>query len=96
VQAAKARARELLRRQQPFAWNATNITRALRRQLVDLFSAYGARVCIGYVEVPYAELPTRNRHRPAAVPEKVLQRLLRRLDVPDPTEAQRVEWVYQV
>jgi type I restriction enzyme S subunit len=48
VQAAKARARELLRRQQPFAWNATNITRSLRRQLVDLFTDYGAgrhRLC---------------------------------------------------
>jgi putative nucleotidyltransferase with HDIG domain len=98
VQAAKARARELLRRQQPFAWNATTITRSLRRQLVDLFTDYGARVHIVYVEAPYAELPARNRRRPAAaaVPEKVLQRLLRRLDVPDPTEAQRVDWVYQV
>jgi hypothetical protein len=28
-----------------------------------------------------------------AVPEKIIQRLLRRLDVPDPTEAHAVVWV---
>src|SRR5690242_580781 len=32
AQAAKARARELLRRREPFIWNATNVTRALRGQ----------------------------------------------------------------
>lgn len=93
VQAARERARELLRQQQPFAWNATNITRSLRRQLVDLFLRYGARVRIVYVEAPYAKLLARNRRRAAAVPEKVIHRLLRRLDVPDPTEAHAVMWM---
>jgi putative nucleotidyltransferase with HDIG domain len=97
VQAARERARELLRQRQPFAWNATNITRSLRRQLVDLFLSYGARVRIVYVEAPYADLLTRNRRRAdaAAVPEKIIQRLLRRLDVPDATEAHAVGWVVE-
>jgi predicted kinase len=97
VQAARERARELLRQRQPFAWNATNITRSLRRQLVDLFLSYGARVRIVYVEAPYTDLLARNRHRAAAaaVPEKVIARLLRRLDVPDATEAHAVGWVVE-
>lgn len=37
VLAAKRRARELLQQRQPFVWNATNITRLLRRELIDFF-----------------------------------------------------------
>lgn len=94
VQAAKQRARALLRQRQPFVWNATNSTLSLRRQLIDLFTSYGARIRLVYLDVPYAELLQRNRRRAAQVPAAVVQRLLRRLDVPDLTEAQRVEWVY--
>lgn len=95
VQAAKACARAYLRQRHPFTWNATTITASLRRQLIDLFVAYGARVRLIYVEAPYADLLARNRHRAAAVPEPVIHRLLRRLDVPDLTEAHRVVWVVE-
>lgn len=93
MQTAKARARELLRRRQSFAWNATNISRRLRRPLIDLCLSYGARVRIVYLEVPYTELLARNRRRAAAVPPPVIERLLRRLEPPDPTEAHTVEFV---
>src|SRR5262249_5219057 len=46
VMTAKARARDYLRRRQSFIWNATNVIRARRSQLIDLFTAYHARVCI--------------------------------------------------
>ena len=46
---AKSRARELLRRQQSFIWNATNITRALRtaahRSLRRLSRPHPYRLC---------------------------------------------------
>lgn len=93
AQAAKARARELLRRHEPFIWNATNVTRAMRGQLIDLFAAYGARVRIVYVEAPHAELLRGNERREASVPGPVIAKLARKLEMPDRTEAQAVERV---
>jgi predicted kinase len=93
VREAKQRARELLRQHQSFAWNATNVTRALRGQLVDLFAAYKARVRIVYLDVPYATLLERNRSRSAPLPAVAIERLARKLEVPDLTEAHAVEWI---
>jgi len=92
VQQAKEEARVLLRQKMPFVWNATNITRQLRTQLVSLFTAYGAEVNIVYLEVPYQQWKQQNRNRQHAVPETVLQRMLTKLEVPQPDEAQRVEY----
>jgi putative nucleotidyltransferase with HDIG domain len=93
VAAAKEEARVLMRAQRSFVWNATNTTHMMRRKLVDFFVAYGARVRIVYVETTFAELLRRNRARARPVPEAVLRRLAARLDVPDVTEADQVEWV---
>lgn len=93
IQTAKERARELMRRQQSFIWNATNITRALRGPLIDFFVAYGARVRLVYIDASFPVLLERNRARAEHVPEAVLSRLLDKLEVPDPTEAHVVEWV---
>lgn len=43
VQQAKEEARVFLRQKKPFIWNATNITRQLRSQLISLFTVYGLR-----------------------------------------------------
>ena len=43
VQMAKEEARTYLRKGQDFVWNATNITRQMRAQLIDLFVDYGAK-----------------------------------------------------
>jgi len=44
--AAKEKAREHLRKGQGFVWNATNVSRELRQQLIALFANYKARVRI--------------------------------------------------
>jgi predicted kinase len=94
VLAAKRRARELLQHGQPFVWNATNITRLLRRQLIDFFADYGARVRIVYVEAPLDVILRRNRARPDPVPEKVIARMLEKFELPDLTEAHYVDYVW--
>jgi len=94
VQEAKSRARELLRRRQSFAWNATNIARSLRTQLISLFAAYHARVAIVYLDAQRDILLARNSSRPQPVPEAVIDRMAQRLEIPDPTEAHTVECVY--
>src|SRR5690606_3025463 len=88
--AAWARARELLRRRQPFAWNATNLTRRLRDPLVKLFLGYGARVRIVYREAPLAQVLQRNRQRRSPVPEAVIRRMAARAELPDLTEVHRL------
>jgi putative nucleotidyltransferase with HDIG domain len=96
IQEARDRARDYLRRRVPFAWNATNTTRAMRDQLIGLFRDYRARVRIVFVDVPPAVLMERNSRRAKQVPTAVIERLLSRLDMPDLTEAHEVEWVSRV
>ena len=90
---AREQAKELLRGHQPFVWNATNITRDMRGQIVNLFETYGARVRIVYLETDWKTLHERNLNREAQVPPSVIDRMLSRLSPPLPTEAHSVEWL---
>lgn len=90
VQAAKEKAREYLRRQQRFVWNATNTTRQMRAQLISLFLQYKAAVKIIYVEAPYKQLLAQNKSREAVVPANIMDKLARKLEVPARWEAHEV------
>ena len=92
VSRAREAAREHLRKRRPFVWNATSISRQMRDLSVNLFAAYNARVRIVYVEAPEGRLCAQNRGRADAVPAEVIRKLLARWEVPDLTEAHRVEW----
>ena len=50
--------------------NATNLSREIRGPLVDLFTAYGARTRIVYVEAPCDRLFAQNRERVRQVPDE--------------------------
>jgi len=95
VRAAKEQARVHLRARRPFAWNATNLTRRLRDPLIDLFLGYGAWVRIVYLDAPLDSILQRNRERESPVPAAVVQRLAGLFELPDLTEAHRVEAVIQ-
>jgi predicted kinase len=84
---------ELLRRRQPFAWNATNVTRQVRAPLIELFASYRARVRVVYVDAPFDSVIARNQQRENAVPARVIERLASKLEAPDLTEAHIVEWI---
>ncbi|MBI2690011.1 MAG: AAA family ATPase [Acidobacteria bacterium] len=90
VQAAKERAREYLRKRQRFVWNATNLSRTLRSPVIQLMADYNARVRLVYVEAPADALHRQNRSRERVVPEVIMERLLSKWDVPDPSEAHEV------
>lgn len=92
IQAAKELARTHLRKRSGFVWNATNTTRQMRTQLIELFTTYKAAVKIIYVEVPYANLFSQNRNREEVVPAIVLERLIDKLEVPALWEAHEVEF----
>ncbi|MBD1227133.1 AAA family ATPase [Xenorhabdus griffiniae] len=90
VQQAKQQAKDKLRSRQDFIWNATNLTRQMRQQLINLFVSYGARVRLVYIEQDYQRWRRQNRDRQYAVPDKVMDRMLGKLEVPTPEEAHEV------
>ena len=95
VNRARELAREYLRQRKSFVWNATNLSRQLRRGVVSLFAGYQARITIKYLEVPESVLFPRNRQRPAPVPEAVLERMIDRWETPDCTEAHEIEAIIE-
>ena len=92
VQLAKEKAREYLRAKKDFVWNATNITRQMRDQLIRLFVTYKAFVRIVYIEAAYQKLHHQNNSRTAVLPRQVIERLIDKLEVPLLEEAHEVRY----
>jgi predicted kinase len=93
IAAAREQARDHLRSGTPFAWNATNVSRSLRSQLLDLLRSYRARTHVVYCEPSPDEQDRRNRARRDPVPRAAIARMIERWTVPDPTEAHEVTYV---
>lgn len=93
VQLAQERAKEHLRAGTDFIWNATNLTRRLRSKVLDLCYRYGAHTHIVHVETDPTSWRARNRRRSSPVPASVLGRMLAQWQVPDRTEAHRVDYI---
>jgi predicted kinase len=93
VQAAREACRQHLRARRGFAFNATNTVRATRKRWVDLFTDYGARVEVVYIEPPLPTLLERNRRRTKPVPAGVVERLIAKLEPPGWDEAHGLEMV---
>ena len=91
--AAHEEARAHLRAGRSLVWNATNVSRRQREACTGLAARYRARVEIVSVEAPPHVIGARNRARRAPVPDAVVDRLVRRWETPDPTEAHRVDWL---
>jgi len=91
--AAHEQAREHLRAGRSFVWNATNVSRAQRDLCTGLAARYRGRIEIVALEAPPEVVRERNRRRDAPVPDAVIDRLVRRWETPDPTEAHRDDWV---
>jgi predicted kinase len=90
LQRTKEYARELMRRQRSFVWNATNVTRRTRDELIDLFTVYKGKVTLVYLDTPVQRVIAQNRDRIRQVPENVIYRFLEKMEPPDPTEALRL------
>jgi putative nucleotidyltransferase with HDIG domain len=92
---AKERAKEFLRRKQSFVWNATNISKQMRELSINLFANYNARIRIVYLETTEEKLFRQNQERDDVVPANVLRGMLERWEVPDLTEAHKVDYKIQ-
>ncbi|HLL24937.1 MAG TPA: AAA family ATPase, partial [Kofleriaceae bacterium] len=85
VTAAREQARVYLRDEQPFAWNATNLSRMHRAAILELVRAYRGRTHLIYCEATATEQRARNRARRDSVPSSAIERMLERWTVPDPS-----------
>lgn len=93
IQAARQSCREHLRAGRDFAFNATNTIRQTRKRWIDLFTDYGARVEVVYVEPPLSVIFQRNERRSKPVPKQVIQHLVEKLEPPTWAEAHSVSLV---
>ena len=93
IQAGYERAREHLRANQDFVWNATNITRLTRGKVLRLLRDYNARIHIVYLEVPPAKLLGQNNNRDDSVPNSIIEKLAKKLEPPTALEAHEVSYI---
>jgi predicted kinase len=84
------RAKGLLRRQEPFVWNATHLSEESRQRTLDLLYRYGAEVEIVYLEEPEDVIRRRNRDRDTTLTDAAIDRMLHHWEVPCDREAHEV------
>ncbi len=95
VEIAREWAKELLRKKQPFVWNATNLSPMVRGKQIHLFIQYHASTRIVYLETAWEEQQRRNASRQEAVPQQAICHMMEGLVLPEAKEAHRVEWQCQ-
>lgn len=92
IQMAKDQAKKLLATREDFVWNATNITKSNRDNLISLMLPYKPKVHIVYVEKPYERLKKDNLDREFPVRPSAIEDYINKLQVPDLTEAHTVTY----
>ena len=85
-------AKQMLREKAPFVWNTTHLSSQMRKKTLDLLFAYDAQVEIVYLEQPPAVIFKRNTRRDTSLPNKSIERMLFKWEVPLPTEAHAVDY----
>lgn len=93
IQKAKEMAKEYMRKGEDFLWNATNITKQMRKQLIDLFESYGGEVTIVYIEKDYKTLLKQNSNRNYPIPEQALEKMIYKLEPPVKSEAYEIKYI---
>lgn len=87
IQMGKEACKVNLRKKQPFVFNATNITKDMRQKWCLMFEDYGANVIIYYVESDYKKVLKQNSNREYKVPDKVIEKMINKLELPSYDEA---------
>lgn len=90
--AAIDKAKHLLRNREDFVWNATHLSRQMRKKTLDLLYSYGAQVTVCYIEQPEQEIFRRNSLRDTSLRNRDIARMLLKWEVPTPSEACFVDY----
>jgi len=67
-------------------WDATSINRKMRKRLIDIARRHGAMIGIVYFDITLETALKRNQERDRKVPEDVIEKYYKRLQVPKPYE----------
>ena len=87
------RAKELLRKKEPFVWNATHLSSQMRNKTLDLLFNYNAHVTLVYLEAPEDEIKRRNTQRDTTLPNSKIDEMLFKWEVPLKLESHNVIYV---
>lgn len=93
AQVIKEEAKVFLRSGEPFVYNATHFTPAMREKTINQLREYGAFVTLVYVETSDEKRwRQQNRNREASVPDKALDSMLFKWEPPMENEAHVVQY----
>lgn len=90
VSIAKERLKTYLRSQSKVVWDATNLRRDFRQQIISLSKNYGALITLAIFHCEEAVYWERNQQRRHQIPEAVLRRQLQCMEFPEIDEAHRI------
>ncbi len=77
---------DVLKTRQSIIWDATSVSRKMRKRLIDVARQHGAIVTIVLFDLPLELVLERNRNRERVVPEDVVRDYYRRIQSPKPYE----------
>ena len=93
LQTARERLRAFLREKRAIVWDATNIRRDLRSQVIGLAHSYGAFSRIVTFPCPQEQAKRQNKKRRRQVAEKVIENQYKRMQWPEVWEADELTQV---
>jgi len=94
IQLAKKVAKQYLAKNKDFIWDATNITKLIRQSLINIFMDYNAYIIIVYMNTDFKTCMINNKSRDEnkQVPDNVMIKMQRKLEIPFQTEAHEVKY----
>ena len=90
AQTAKEELRVCLRKKENVLLNSTNITKNMRTSWIDLALLYNAKINIVYIDCSLEQALKQNKEREAALPETIIERLSRKLEIPQLSECHKL------
>ena len=93
VQLAKEQLKTILRSHSKVVWDATNLRRDFRQQIISLSHKYGALVTLVVFHCPETIYFERNQQRRHSIPENILVRQLQQMEFPELDESDRLVFV---
>lgn len=87
------RAKELLRKKEPFIWNATHLSSQMRKKTLDLLFNYNAQINLIYLEASEDEIKARNSKRDTTLTNAKIDEMLFKWEVPTKIEAHDVTYI---
>ena len=89
VQIAKEQLKQQLRRHNKVVWDATNLRRDFRQQVISISRQYGALVTLVVFQCPETIYRDRNQQRRYPIPEAVLAKQIQQMEFPELDESDR-------